>query len=74
MRTLKGLEDIIDFVEMDDMDTGAGKGWYFSGKFGPDEDPNTGAKYLRELYLNDDPNFDGRPTVPTFWDKKTSMC
>ena len=28
-------------------------------------------KYLRDLYLSQDPNFTGKVTVPTLWDKKT---
>lgn len=73
VRTLKGLEDIVELVEVDDMDPGPGKGWYFSGQFGPDKDPYTGAKYLRELYLRDDADFTGRTTVPTLWDKKSGL-
>lgn len=45
VRTLKGLEDIIQLVVVDDMDRTAGKGWFFSGQFGgPDRDPVTGVK------------------------------
>lgn len=45
VRTLKGLEDIIQLVDVDDMDQAAGKGWFFSGKNGgPDRDPVTGVK------------------------------
>lgn len=29
-----------------------------------------GFKYLKELYLKADPNYEGRYTVPTLWDKK----
>ncbi|EOD46329.1 putative glutathione s-transferase protein [Neofusicoccum parvum UCRNP2] len=66
VRTLKGLEDIIQLVDVDDMDQAAGKGWFFSGKNGgPDRDP-----YLRELYLKADPQYEGRVTVPTLWDKQ----
>ncbi|GME30715.1 Glutathione S-transferase [Neofusicoccum parvum] len=71
VRTLKGLEDIIQLVDVDDMDQAAGKGWFFSGKNGgPDRDPVTGVKYLRELYLKADPQYEGRVTVPTLWDKQ----
>jgi len=73
VRTLKGLEDIIELIEVDAFEPGPNKGWFFSGKFGPDKDPLNGVKYLRELYLQIDPEFDGRATVPTLWDKKTSM-
>lgn len=45
VRALKGLEDIIQLVEVDDMDPAAGKGWFFSGQNGgPDRDPVTGSK------------------------------
>ncbi|KAH7051172.1 glutathione S-transferase [Macrophomina phaseolina] len=55
------------------MDPAAGKGWFFSGQNGgPDRDPVTGSKYLRELYLKADPQYEGRVTVPTLWDKKQS--
>ncbi|KAI4724519.1 hypothetical protein E4T49_07731 [Aureobasidium sp. EXF-10728] len=72
VRTLKGLENIVELVEIDDMDPGPEKGWVFSGKFGPSCDPYTGAKYLRELYLMAEPGFVGRTTVPTLWDRKTN--
>ena len=69
VRVLKGLEDIVELVEVDHMDPGPTKGWCFSGKYGPPQNPYTGGKYLRELYEKDDPSFTGRPTVPTLWDK-----
>ncbi|KAL1616250.1 hypothetical protein SLS54_008543 [Diplodia seriata] len=70
VRTLKGLEDIIELIEVDDMDRQAGKGWFFSGQHGgPDRDPVTGSKYLREVYLKADPQYEGRVTVPTLWDR-----
>jgi putative glutathione S-transferase len=47
-------------------------GWFFSGRYGSAEkDPLYGFKYLKELYLKADPEYDGRYTVPTLWDKKT---
>ncbi|KAF4463484.1 Glutathione S-transferase [Fusarium albosuccineum] len=60
VRSLKRLDDIIQLVEVDDIDPGPGKGWFFSGKFGPRQDPVTGAKFLRELYLGTDSDFTGR--------------
>ncbi|KAF5010094.1 hypothetical protein FDECE_3736 [Fusarium decemcellulare] len=72
VRSLKRLEDLIQLVEVDDIDPGPEKGWFFSGKFGPRQDPVTGAKFLRELYLRTDPAFTGRVTVPVLWDKKTN--
>ena len=73
IRTLKGLEDTIQLVELDAMDPPLGKGWYSSGKTGPDQDPFTGARYLSELYLRDDSNFPQRPTVPVLWDSKSGI-
>jgi len=67
-RALKHLEEIIELVEVDSRDRQ--KGWWFSGRRGPDRDPIYGFKYLRELYLKADPNYQGRITVPLLWDKK----
>lgn len=68
VRALKGLEDVIQLVELDARDPV--KGWYFSGVRGPEKDPIYGAKYMRELYLMADPYYNGRITVPVLWDKK----
>jgi len=68
---LKGLEDIIQFIEVDSMDPQ--KGWFFSGTTGPSEDPLYGGKYLRDLYEKADPSYNGRVLVPTLWDKKQGM-
>ena len=68
MRALKGLEDHIQLIEVDGMEEG--KGWVFTGKTGPSEDPLYGFKYLRELYMNADAQYKGRITVPVLWDKK----
>jgi glutathionyl-hydroquinone reductase len=68
VRALKGLEDIIQLVEVDGMEEG--KGWVFTGQTGPDRDPLYGFKYLRELYMKANPQYQGRITVPVLWDKK----
>ncbi|KAF2798376.1 hypothetical protein K505DRAFT_267737 [Melanomma pulvis-pyrius CBS 109.77] len=65
---LKGLEDIVQLVEVDARDST--HGWWFSGKRGPDRDPVYGVKYVKELYLKADPQYNGRITVPLLWDKK----
>ncbi|KAF5578264.1 glutathione S-transferase [Fusarium pseudocircinatum] len=70
--SLKGLDNIIELVEVDDIDPGPDKGWFFSGRFGPPRDPATGVHYLRELYQKSDPTFSGRVTIPVLWDKETS--
>ncbi|KAF2854180.1 hypothetical protein T440DRAFT_486779 [Plenodomus tracheiphilus IPT5] len=67
---LKGLEDIIQLVEVDARDPV--HGWYFSGQRGPHQDPVQGAKWLKELYLLADPDYSGRVTIPVLWDKQQS--
>lgn len=67
-RALKGLEDIIDIVEVDARDSV--HGWYFSGHRGPSCDPTYGVRWLKELYLRADPNYTGRITIPVLWDKQ----
>lgn len=67
--TLKGLQSIIQMVILDP-ELGP-DGWFFSGRYGSAEkDPLYGFKYLKELYLKADPEYNGRYTVPTLWDKK----
>lgn len=75
VRKLKGLEDIIPFtsVHWHMLD----KGWRFaeSGEKIPGEnttpDPlHDDCKYLRDIYFKDDPDYKGRFTVPTLYDKK----
>ncbi|KAJ5815252.1 hypothetical protein N7474_007029 [Penicillium riverlandense] len=69
VRTLKGLCDIIQMVVLDP-ELGP-DGWFFSGARGSAErDPLYGFKTLKELYLKADPQYEGRYTVPTLWDKK----
>lgn len=74
VRALKGLEDIIDIVEVDARDQV--HGWYFSGQRGPSCDPRYGIRWLKELYLRADPGYTGRITIPVLWDKRTgpSSC
>lgn len=43
------------------------------GIAGVDRDPMYDAHFLRELYFKVDPNYEGRFTVPTLWDKKTEQ-
>lgn len=69
MRQLKGLESIIELIEVGDLIEG--KGWTFNAPTGPTEDPRYGFKYLRELYDKADPGYDGRITVPVLWDTQT---
>ncbi|OAG42463.1 hypothetical protein AYO21_03339 [Fonsecaea monophora] len=75
VRKLKGLEEIIPFTSVHwHM---AEKGWRFAT---PDEqlpgenttpDPlHPNNTHLRDLYFAANPNYEGRFTVPTLWDKK----
>jgi putative glutathione S-transferase len=67
--TLKGLQDIIQRVVLDP--ELSPDGWFFSGRWGSAEkDPLYEFKFLKELYLKADPQYEGRYTVPALWDKK----
>ncbi|KAH8681853.1 glutathione S-transferase [Xylariales sp. PMI_506] len=70
VRALKHLEDIIDVHILGSIGP---EGWEFNGIYDTlTEDPlHPGVKYLRDLYLKVDPEFNGRATVPVLWDKKT---
>lgn len=68
VRNLKGLEDVIELVEVDARDPV--HGWYFSGLRGPKCDPTYGFRWLKELYLTADGNYSGRVTIPVLWDKQ----
>ncbi|KAJ5637311.1 hypothetical protein N7490_007190 [Penicillium lividum] len=69
VRTLKGLQDVIQMVVLAP-ELGP-DGWFFSGHWGSAEkDPLYGFKFLKELYLKADPHYERRYTVPTLWDKK----
>lgn len=72
VRSLKGLEDIIETVEVDAY--APGKGWTFSGKYGPDKDPITGLKTMREVYEKHHPGSleNGIASIPVLFDRKTS--
>jgi putative glutathione S-transferase len=47
------------------------KGWRF---FDDDPDPANGFEYLSEAYLQTDPNFSDRVTVPLLWDTKSGRA
>jgi len=68
-RALKGLEDVISVDVVDPYrDDG---GWQFTPeKEGCDTDSINGFDYLREAYVEADPNYTGRVTVPVLWDKQ----
>ncbi|KAF2123068.1 glutathione transferase [Lophiotrema nucula] len=69
VRSLKGLEDIIQLIVLDDAEL-PGRGWKFSGKPGFEKDPLYGFTWLNELYEKAEPGYTGRYLVPTLWDKK----
>jgi len=70
VRSLKGLEDIIQLVVMD-YNMGP-EGWVFTpGKEGQhDKDPLYGFSKLKDLYAKADADYAGKYTVPTLWDQK----
>lgn len=59
---------MVQVVELDARDPV--HGWFFSGFRGPSRDPIYGFRWLKELYLKADPQYNGRITVPMLWDKK----
>jgi glutathionyl-hydroquinone reductase len=68
-RKLKGLEDIVGLSVTDpEM---LEHGWAFSGRFAENRDPVHGEPYLLRLYQRAKPDYTGRCTVPTLWDRKT---
>lgn len=70
VRGLKDLEDVIQII-LTDFDL-TENGWLFTGRNGSaDRDPLYGFAGLKQLYLKADPEYVGRFTVPTLWDKKT---
>ncbi|KAI9853187.1 MAG: hypothetical protein M1838_000043 [Thelocarpon superellum] len=69
VRSLKGLESIIQMVAMDFILTT--EGWLYTGNGGTAaQDPLHGFKKHKDLYLKADPSYKGRYTVPVLWDKK----
>lgn len=70
MRSLKGLEDIIQLAVMG-FELTQKDGWVFNGKDGSmDKDPLYGFTRIKDLYYKADPNYNLRFTVPMLWDKK----
>ncbi|KAH6858782.1 glutathione S-transferase [Alternaria alternata] len=72
VRSIKHLEDIIETIEVDSY--APGRGWTFSGKYGPDRDPITGLKTMPEIYEKHHPGClaNGIASVPVLLDKKTN--
>ena len=68
-RSLKGLEDAISVSVVDPFR--GDDGWQFTPeKEGCTEDSINGSDYLREVYVEADPDMTGRVTVPVLWDKQ----
>ncbi|OWP02875.1 glutathione transferase [Marssonina coronariae] len=69
VRTLKGLEGVIQIVTLDwELFP---EGWSFNGRDGSDPaDPLYGFTRLSELYFKAEPGYTARFTVPVLWDKK----
>ena len=68
-RVLKGLEDMVTISAVNPVM--GSQGWTFEA--GEDVIPDTvnGASRLYEVYLEADPRYEGRVTVPALWDKHT---
>ncbi|HKJ95097.1 MAG TPA: glutathione S-transferase family protein, partial [Gammaproteobacteria bacterium] len=69
MRRLKGLEDVIG-VSVVHPYMGE-NGWQFADYPGSTGDDLYGLDYLYQLYARAKPDYTGRVTVPTLWDRKT---
>lgn len=68
-RALKGLEDVISVDTVDPYRDE--EGWQFTPeKEGCTADTVNGFDYLREVYLEAEPSYTGRVTVPVLWDEK----
>ncbi|KAK6413536.1 hypothetical protein LTR95_017844, partial [Oleoguttula sp. CCFEE 5521] len=69
VRSLKGLEDVIQLVTMGS--SLGSEGWAYDGSLGSGErDPLYGFTTHKQLYMKADPSYAGRYTVPTLWDKQ----
>ncbi|WP_349656927.1 glutathione S-transferase family protein [Xanthomonas sp. 10-10] len=67
-RRLKGLESLIDVSVVNWLMRD--QGWTFDPGPGVIADPVHHAKRLYEVYLNADPRYTGRVTVPVLWDRE----
>ncbi|MBB3812645.1 putative glutathione S-transferase [Xanthomonas arboricola] len=67
-RRLKGLEAMIDVSVVNWLMRD--QGWTFDPGLGVIADPVHHAKRLYEVYLNADPRYSGRVTVPVLWDRE----
>ncbi|MDT8449162.1 MAG: glutathione S-transferase family protein [Wenzhouxiangellaceae bacterium] len=67
-RKLKGLERLLPISVVNPLMKE--NGWTFEPGYKVVPDPIHGARYLYEVYTAADPEYTGRVTVPTIWDKK----
>jgi putative glutathione S-transferase len=70
VRKLLGLEDVISLSVVDPIRDE--RGWRFTEGAGHGPDPVNGFQYLSEAYLQTDPTYTGRYTVPCLWDRETN--
>lgn len=68
-RALLDLEEVIDLSIVHPISYP--DGWTFNKYENVINLTDLPVKYLRDLYISQDPNFTGKVTVPTLWDKKT---
>ncbi len=66
-RRLKGLEDVVS-VSLADLPRK--RDWSYSQGIGRDLEPIDGVFELHQAYVSAAPDYTGRVTVPTLWDKK----
>jgi putative glutathione S-transferase len=69
VRKLLGLEDVISMSVVDPIRDE--RGWAFRAGSGHGPDPVNGFTFLSEAYLQTDPSYTGRYTVPCLWDRQT---
>lgn len=69
VRSLLGLEDVISMSAVDPIRDE--RGWAFRDGPGYSKDPINNFAFLSEAYLQTDPNYTGRYTVPCIWDRAT---
>lgn len=69
VRRLLGLEDTVTMSVVDPIRDE--RGWAFREGDGHGPDPVCGFDFLSEAYLQTDPDYTGRYTVPCVWDRKT---
>ena len=68
VRRLKGLEDVITITLAD---LPRKRSWAYSRGIGRDLEPVDGVFELHQAYVSAVPNYTGRVTVPTLWDRES---